>query len=127
MLTDSRLRAQVDLLWDKLWTGGLTNPLDSIEQLSFLIFMKRLDDEENRREKLARLRQQHYQPRVPEEMRWRYWTHLKAEEALKHVRDTVFPWLRKLGNKDSSFELYMSTAEFKINKPNLLIEACNLI
>jgi len=127
MLTDAKLRSQVDLLWDKLWTGGLTNPLDSIEQLSFLIFMKHLDDEENRREKLARLREQPYQSRIPKEMRWSYWTHFKAEDALKQVRDTVFPWLRKLGNKDSSFELYMSTAEFKINKPNLLIEACNLI
>ena len=58
MLTDSRLRAQVDLLWDKLWTGGLTNPLDSIEQLSFLVFLKRLDDVENSRERGARLRQQ---------------------------------------------------------------------
>ena len=49
MLTDTKLRSQVDLLWDKLWTGGLTNPLDSIEQLSYLLFLKRLDDEENHR------------------------------------------------------------------------------
>ena len=55
MLTDSKLRSQVDMLWDKLWTGGLTNPLDSIEQLSYLLFLKRLDDEENRRQKIAQL------------------------------------------------------------------------
>jgi len=123
MLTDSRLRAQVDLLWDKLWTGGLTNPLDSIEQLSFLVFLKRLDDVENSRERGARLRQQAYQPHIPAELRWSHWTHFKAEDALKHVREKVFPWLREMGNTGSSFVLYMGSAEFKINKANLLIEA----
>jgi len=127
MLTDSKLRAQVDMLWDKLWTGGLSNPLDAIEQLSYLIFLKRLDDEENRREKQARLRHQPYESRIPANMRWRYWNHLEAAGALKHLRDEVFPWFRNLGNPGSSFELYMKNAELKINKPNLLIEACKLI
>ncbi len=127
MLTDAKLRAQVDLLWDKLWTGGLANPLDAIEQLSYLLFLKHLDDEENRRQKLAQLRKQPYQPDIPTDMRWSYWTHLEAGNALKHLRDQVFPWFRNLGNSGSSFELYMKNAEFKINKPNLLIEACKLI
>ncbi|MGQ0601710.1 MAG: type I restriction-modification system subunit M N-terminal domain-containing protein, partial [Anaerolineales bacterium] len=42
MLTDPKLKSQVDLLWDKLWTGGLSNPLDAIEQICFLLFLKRL-------------------------------------------------------------------------------------
>ena len=56
MLTDPNLKSQVDGLWNKLWSGGLSNPLDAIEQLSYLLFLKRLDDEENRREKQARRR-----------------------------------------------------------------------
>src|SRR6266581_2064173 len=127
MLTDTKLRSQVDLLWDKLWTGGLTNPLDSIEQLSYLLFLKRLDDEENYRQKLAQLRKQPYQPRIPADMRWGYWTQLPATAALKYLREEVFPWFRELGNPGSSFELYMKNAELKINKPSLLIEACKLI
>src|SRR6266571_5137121 len=127
MLTDAKLRAQVDLLWDKLWTGGLANPLDAIEQLSYLLFLKHLDDEENRRQKLAQLRKQPYQPDIPTDMRWSYWTHLEAGNALKHLRDQVFPWFRNLGDSGSSFELYMKNAELKINKPSLLIEACKLI
>jgi type I restriction enzyme M protein len=142
MLTDTKLRAQVDLLWDKLWTGGLTNPLDSIEQLSYLLFLKRLDDEENHKQRMAQRLNQPYQPGIPAEMRWSYWTQLKAEEALKHVREKIFPWFRELGNSDSSdqqhvvaskeqelnsFELYMKNAELKINKSSLLIEACKLI
>lgn len=53
MLTDPKLRAQVDQLWDKFWTGGLTNPLDAIEQFSYLLFLKRLDDAENRKQRQA--------------------------------------------------------------------------
>jgi type I restriction enzyme M protein len=52
---------------------------------------------------------------------------LKADAALKHVKEQVFPALKDLGGKDSSFEQYMQNAEFKINKPALLIEACKLI
>ncbi len=127
MLTDPKLRSQVDQLWDKLWTGGLANPLDAIEQLSYLLFFKRLDDEENSRERQAQRRDVPFEPRIPKEMRWNYWTHLKADEALRHVRDVVFPWFRDLGSPGSSFERYMKTAEFKINKPSLLIEATGLI
>src|SRR6266581_7397067 len=127
MLTDTKLRSQVDMLWDKLWTGGLANPLDSIEQLSYLLFLKRLDDEENRLQKLAKMREQSYQPRIPAEMRWSYWSQLNAGSALSHLREKVFPWFRGLGDSGSSFELYMKNAELKINKPSLLIEACKLI
>ena len=42
MLADTKLRSQVDSLWDKLWSGGLSNPLDAVEQLSYLIFLKQL-------------------------------------------------------------------------------------
>ena len=44
MLTDPQLRSQVDTLWDKLWAGGLSNPLDAIEQLSYLLFLKQLEE-----------------------------------------------------------------------------------
>ena len=127
MLTDPKLRSQVDQLWDKLWTGGLTNPMDAIEQFSYLLFMKRLDDEEQQAEKLARLRGKDFQPRVPAEMQWSTWTKMQAAEALKHVRTQVFPWLKEMGAEGSSFQRYMGNAEFKINKPSLLIEACKSI
>ncbi|HOQ97904.1 MAG TPA: class I SAM-dependent DNA methyltransferase [Anaerolineae bacterium] len=127
MLSDPKLRAQVDGLWDKLWSGGLSNPLDAIEQLSYLIFFKRLDDAENQAERLAGLRGQQYTPRVPAEMRWGYWRHLEGAQALGHVRDRVFPWFRSLGGAGSSFERHMQNAEFKISKASLLIEACRLV
>jgi type I restriction enzyme M protein len=127
MLTDTKLRSQIDQLWDKLWTGGLSNPMDAIEQLSYLLFLKRLDDTENQAAKQAQLRGQLYLPRVPEEMRWRHWTNFEAKEALKHIREKVFPWFKEMGGKGSSFERYMPNAELKINQPNLLIAACKAI
>src|SRR5512143_3424809 len=107
MLTDPKLKSQIDGLWEKLWTGGLSNPLDAIEQFSYLLFMKRLDDEENRREGNARRRNQPYQPRVPDEIRARAWSQFSAADMLAHVRDVVFPYLKTLGSEGSSFERYM--------------------
>lgn len=128
MLTDTALRSQVDQLWDKLWSGGLSNPLDAIEQFSYLLFMKRLDDAENAREQAARRRGTEYTPLFKDlKHRWAYWTNLKAEDALKFVKETVFPALKEMGESGSSFELQMKEAEFKINKPSLLIEACKAI
>jgi type I restriction enzyme M protein len=60
-------------------------------------------------------------------MRWRSWSHFQAAQALDHVKGEVFPWFRTLGQEGSSFERYMQNAEFKINKPSLVIEACKLI
>jgi type I restriction enzyme M protein len=127
MLTDPKLKSQVDRLWDMLWTGGLTNPMDAIEQLSFLLFMKRLDDEENWREKQAGRRGQIYEAQLAPELRWSTWTKYQAADALQHVRDVVFPALRQFGPEDSSYRRYMAKAEFKLNKASLLINVCNVI
>lgn len=127
MLTDPKLKSQVDQLWDKFWTGGLTNPMDAIEQFSYLLFLKRLDDAENRRQRQAERLKKEYQPQLQSEFRWGYWTNLKAEDALKYLKEKIFPQMRTLGGSTSSFQLYMQNAECKINKPSLLIEVCKLI
>lgn len=127
MLTDPKLKSQVDQLWAKFWTGGLANPLDAIEQFSYLLFLKRMDDAENHRQRMADRLGRPYQPVFPPELRWGYWTNFKAEEALKHLKETIFPKLRTMGEQGSSFQLYMQNAECKINRPSLLIEACKLI
>ena len=127
MLSDAKLKSQVDQLWDKFWTGGLTNPLDAIEQFSYLLFLKRIDEAENRKQRLAERLKKPYEPTLKPELRWSHWTNLAADEALRFLKETIFPALRKLGESDSSFQLYMQNAECKINKPSLLIEACKLI
>ncbi len=81
MLTDPKLHSQIDQLWDKLWTGGLSSPFDAIEQLSYLFFLKRLDDAENRAEKQAKRRGQPYQSRIPVEQA----NHRRAQRPVPHV------------------------------------------
>ncbi|MBA3947569.1 MAG: SAM-dependent DNA methyltransferase [Herpetosiphonaceae bacterium] len=127
MLTDPKLRSQVDQLWDKLWAGGLSNPLNAIEQLSYLLFLKRLDDAETRREVRAKWEGTPFTPTLPHEMRWSTWTYQPAEMMLQHLKTKVFPWLTTLGSTGSSFSEYMKDAVCLIAKPSLLVEACNLI
>jgi type I restriction enzyme M protein len=128
MLTDTTLRSAVEALWDKLWSGGLANPLDAIEQLSFLLFLKRLDEREQDAERAAKLRGKKFTPIFPSpDLRWSHWTQLPADTALKHVKEAVFPFIKTLGGAGGSFAAQMENAEFKINKPSLLIEACKAI
>src|SRR2546427_13055361 len=101
MLANIDLRNKVDALWDKLWSGGLANPADAIEQLSFLLFLKQLDEREEDAERAASLRGQPFKPLFPrteegERLRWKYWSQLPAEQALRHVRENVFPFLKSL-------------------------------
>ena len=128
MLTDTTLRSAVEALWDKLWSGGLANPLDAIEQLSFLLFLKRLDEREQDAERAAKLRGKKFTPIfLKVDLRWSHWTQLPADAALKHVKEVVFPFIKTLGGTGGSFAAQMENAEFKINKPSLLIEACKAI
>src|SRR3954470_22207637 len=128
MLTDPALRSKVEALWDKLWAGGLSNPLDAIEQLSFLLFLKRLDEREQDNERSAARRKTKVEPIFPDpKLRWSHWTQLPADKALAHVKEKVFPFIKTLGGKGGSFAEQMVNAEFKINKPSLLIEACKAI
>jgi type I restriction enzyme M protein len=128
MLTDSKLRSSLDALWTKVWSGGLPNPFDVIEQLSFLFFMKHLDEREQDNERAAKLRGTKFKPIFTDATyRWSYWTQLPGDKALKQVREHVFPFIKTLGDADGSFAEHMENAEFKIKKPSLLIEACNAI
>jgi type I restriction enzyme M protein len=128
MLTDPILRSKIDSLWDKLWSGGLSNPMDAIEQFSYLLFLKRMDEADIERERSARRRNRKHTTLFPDEkLRWSYWSQLPAADALKQIKERVFPFLKTLGGDGGSFAAQMENAEFKINKPSLLIEACRAI
>ncbi len=135
MLTDAALKAQVDQLWNKLWSGGLTNPLDPIEQISYLLFMKRLDEEDAARGRSAARRGAAFVSLFPEKdkdgepsrLRWSEWTQMTGESVLSHVKERVFPFIRALGDTGGAFEGLMANAEFKFPRAGLLLECCGLI
>src|SRR5664279_5791586 len=108
MLTDTTLRSAVEALWDKLWSGGLSNPLDAIEQLSFLLFLKQLDEREQDAERAAKKRGHKFEPLFKDqELRWSYWSQLPGGKAVMIVKEKVFPFLKSLGGKTGSFGEHM--------------------
>lgn len=150
MLTNPSLKSQIDALWNRFWSGGITNPLNAIEQMSYLIFLKRLEDMDNAQTKSAARRKldhtsvyenyikqqkknkQELHPSIKndkkgDKLRWSYWTKLPGEEMLPFVRDVVFDFLRNLGSDTSSFTQYMQDAVCIIPKASLLQEATKII
>ncbi len=139
MLTNSDLKSKVDSLWNRFWSGGISNPLTAIEQMSYLIFLKRLEDMDNARAAAAKRRKTDFKSLFSghmdmggrkidkEKCRWSYWSQLSGEEMLRHVRDVVFEFLRNLGSETSSFTQHMEDAMFSIPKASLLQEAVKTI
>jgi len=129
MLTNANLRSKIDALWDRFWSGGISNPLTAIEQMSYLIFLKRLEDMDNAKAASAKRRVQEFHSVFDdhEEARWSYWKQLPGAEMLSHVRDKVFAFLRNLGNSASTYRQYMENAVLVIDKASLLQEAVKII
>lgn len=129
MITN-QLKNDIDRLWTEFWVGGITNPLTVIEQISFLMFARLLDIDENRFEKLAgRTGKSPHKNFGPEQqnLRWKNWSEYGGEEMLRHVRDQVFPHLRDLGGKNTTFGEYMKDATCLIPKASLLVSAVTQI
>jgi type I restriction enzyme M protein len=125
----AELKSKIQKLWDRFWSGGISNPLQAIEQMSYLIFMKRLEDQDKKNSQNAELKgiKFHSLFENHQECKWSEWTQLPADKVLMHVRDKVFPFMRNLGGEDSLYSKYMKNANFEIPTPSLLIEAVKII
>ena len=128
-MLDAELKSKINLLWNKFWSGGISNPLNAIEQMSYLIFMKRLEDEDNSREQNAKLLGEKFTSIFPKnELKWSSWTEMPGDQMIEFVRDEVFPFLRKLnGGEKSIYSKYMKNASFAIPTASLLSEAVKII
>ncbi len=129
-MLDSNLKSKINKLWDKFWSGGLSNPITAIEQMSYLIFMKKLEDEDEKRIREAGFTGEKYTSifKDNEDCKWSKWITKPAETIQDHVRDKVFPFMRNLGGNGSSlYKEYMKGANYGIPTASLLIEAVNII
>lgn len=129
-MLDAELKSKINLLWNKFWSGGISNPLQAIEQMSYLIFMKRLEDEEVARYQNAKLLGEKFSSifKDNDDCKWSKWTEKPAVQMLEHVRDKIFPFLRKLnGGENSVYSKYMKDASFTIPTASLLVEAVKII
>ena len=128
-MLDADLKSKIKKLWDKFWSGGISNPLQAIEQMSYLIFMKNLEDEDVMNLQNSRFTGEDYTSIFleNENCKWSTWTTYSSENMLVHVRDIVFPFLRNLGGKNSLYGQYMKDSSFIIPTPSLLTEAVKII
>jgi type I restriction enzyme M protein len=129
-MLDADTKSKINKLWDAFWSGGLSNPLTAIEQMSYLIFIKRLDDLDTFRKNQAQAKGQPYSSIFEgrEDCRWSKWRHMNAEAMFKHVSTVVFPFIKELHNgQDVLYSKYMKEATFMIPKPSLLQEAVTII
>ena len=119
------LRSKVDRIWETFWTGGITNPLEVIEQFTYLLFIKGLDDIETTKEAEALVLGVDFDRTFPEDKQHLRWSKFAnegdTEKMYQIVQGEVFPFIKKLhGKKDSAYAKYMDDAIFKIPTPLML-------
>ena len=146
--SNPELKSKIDQLWQKFWSGGISNPLTAIEQITYVLFMKRLDELDLKRQADADWTGEAYASKfvgqwIPPEyrnqpepekfaidkrtLRWSEFKHMQAEDMLQHVQGKVFPFLKDLNGAESNFTYHMRNAVFIIPKPALLVEAVKTI
>lgn len=132
------LKNKVDSIWDTIWTGGITSPITVLEQITYLMFMKLLDDNQLKAEANANvlgvpLKNKVFQdgvcvisekPRIETEyrnLRWNVFHNFEPGEMLANIRDYVFPFIKTIGEgKDTAFSRYMKDTVFLIPTAKVL-------
>ena len=127
------LKNKIDSLWEIFWTGGLTNPLDVIEQMTYLMFIRDLDDADNTHSKESAMLGLPYESIFADEitigersiagnqLKWSVFHDFPAQKMYSTMQEWVFPFIKGLhGNKESAYAKYMDDAIFKIPTPLML-------
>lgn len=127
------LKNKIDSLWDIFAAGGLVNPLDVIEQITYLMFIHDLDDTDNLRAKEAAMLGLPYQSIFADEvqvgdrtidgqqLKWSVFHDFPAGKMYSVMQEWVFPFIKNLhGDKNSAYSKYMDDAIFKLPTPLLL-------
>lgn len=141
MLT-GELRSKIDAIWNAFWTRGIANPLEVIEQITYLLFLRRLDDLQLLAENKANQLNKPIERRIfPEgndgigkgggckydDLRWSRFKNAAPAEMYTVVSEHVFPFLRTLGGDGSTYAQHMKDARFTIPTPALLAKVVDLI
>ncbi|MGI2189624.1 type I restriction-modification system subunit M [Shewanella oncorhynchi] len=132
-----QLKSKIDKLWEEFWTGGITNPLTVIEQITFLMYARMLDMNEQVDEKRSARTGQAFNRRfndAQQHLRWQNIRHLGAEQLYKTVKDELFPYFGsssaasvKESNEGSLFSEFMKDAQLMIQKQSLLVKAVEMV
>ncbi|MBV8808796.1 MAG: type I restriction-modification system subunit M N-terminal domain-containing protein [Acidobacteriaceae bacterium] len=137
-MLSGEIRNQIDAIWNVFWTGGISNPLEVIEQITYLLFLRRLDElqelEELKATRLGRPLETRFFPEGRDDKGWPYenlrWSRFKNQEPrdmYDTVAEHVFPFLRQLGGNGTAYAQHMKDARFTIPTPALLSKVVDLI
>ena len=123
----SELKNKIDKIWQDMWASGISNPITVIEQLTYLMFIKALDDKDIAAEELSGLLGTAI-PRIfppdKQQLRWSYFSELDAARMYELMQTAVFPFIKQLGaNSETAYSRYMKDAMFFIPTPLLLEKA----
>ena len=125
------LKSRIDRVWDAFWSGGISNPLEVIEQITYLLFIRRLDDLQTLAENKARVTRGPVENPTfmpdQEHLRWSRLKNADSEVMYRTVADEVFPFLRQLGADGSTYSDHMRDARFTIPTPALLSKVVDLL
>lgn len=116
------LKNKVDKLWEMFWTGGLTNPLDVIEQITYLMFIRDLDQTDNTRQKESSMLGISYTSMFvgKKHLKWSVLRDKPAEAMYQTIQTEVFPFIKELNGNSGTYAKYMADAIFKVPTPQLL-------
>ena len=127
------LKNKIDGMWDIFWSSGMTNPLTVIEQLTYLMFIKILDDNETRKESNAALFGMEVEDPIfdaeHQNCRWHIFRNYDPETMFSNMTDNVFPFIKgDLGaGKDTAFARYMKDAIFLVPTPRVLVRVVDAL
>jgi type I restriction enzyme M protein len=125
------LRSKIDSIWNTMWSGGISNPLSVIEQLTYLLFIKRLDEiqtlEENKASRTGKRVKNPIFTSKQKHLRWSRFKDDAPEKMYETVREEVFPFIKTLGQKGeadgeggSTYTHHMKDAIFMMPTPRVL-------
>jgi type I restriction enzyme M protein len=129
-MLSSSLRSDIDSLWLEFHSGGITNPITVIEQISYLMFARLLDISEAREEKRAERLKKPYEglfPKSKQHIRWSQFSNIGGEEMLEIVRDEFFPFMRTEIAERSALGKFLKDANCLIPNGHLLSSAVSAI
>jgi type I restriction enzyme M protein len=124
------LKSKVDRVWDAFWSGGISNPLEVIEQITYLLFIRRLDDLDTLSEQKARRTGKPEPTRFgpdQQDLRWSVFKNASPDRMFTTVGERVFPFLRELGGDGSTYGQHMKDARFTIPTPALLSKVVDML
>jgi type I restriction enzyme M protein len=132
MLT-GELKSQIDRVWEAFWTGGLSNPLTVIEQMTYLLFIRRLDELQTQKEQKANLLKQEIEDPLflsgEYDLRWSRFKDMDPEVMFRSFtkQDGVFDFLRNIGSRSVAYTRFMKGATFMIPTPRLLAQVVEML